>query len=285
MSTAEIQFRHIRTNGIQLHTALAGPKAGKPVILLHGFPEAWFGWQAQIVALAKAGFRVIAPDQRGYNLSDKPNGIASYRLETLAADVLGLADVLGIERFCLAGHDFGAMVAWQLASSHPQRLKRLAIANVPHPAVMGKFLRSSPAQILKSWYAFFFQFPAVPEWVLKANHWHFLLAAMPARLSPAQQERYRAAWAQPGAITGMLHWYRANLRRLQSPLLSNTIQVPTLILWGKQDPHLSYEMVKPSLDLCVDGRLVPFADATHWVLQDRPGETSRLLVEHFSCEE
>ena len=138
-----IRFQLVPANGILLHTALAGPQDGSPVLLLHGFPEAWFGWEAQIDALAEAGFRVIAPDQRGYNLSAKPTGVASYRMESLVADILGLADTLGCERFCLAGHDWGAMVAWSLALRHPDRVKRAGIANVPHPAVMGRYLRAT----------------------------------------------------------------------------------------------------------------------------------------------
>jgi len=142
-----ITFDYISTNGIKLHTALDGPKDGKPVILLHGFPDAWFGWAAQIPALAAAGFRVIVPDQRGYNLSDKPRGKAQYRINILGQDILGLADALSIDRFHLVGHDFGAMVSWELAMTFPDRLDRLVIANVPHPYVMRQYLRKSQANV------------------------------------------------------------------------------------------------------------------------------------------
>jgi len=277
----DISFEYFSTNGIRLHTALAGPEDGAPVFLLHGFPDAWFGWEAQIQPLAQAGFRVIVPDQRGYNLSDKPGGVNNYRMEYLVDDILGVADSLGYQRFHLSGHDFGAMVSWNLAMSYPERLKSLVIANVPHPAVMRTFLRSHPRQLLKSWYAFFFQLPGIAEWAVKANNWQFLISAMPDRLTKAEQDRYRQAWEQPNAITGMINWYRASLRQMDAPIQKTKIQVPTLIVWGKQDPHLSYEMAALSLEYCEEGQLITFEDATHWVMQDKPEQVSQTLIDHF----
>ena len=139
----EISYRFINANDLSLHVAEAGPRDGSPVILLHGFPDASFGWEKQMKALAEAGFYVIAPDQRGYNLSDKPNGLENYRVGLLVADVLALADVLGLTQFNLAGHDWGALVSWNLVENHPERLKRLAILNVPHPRIMNKFLKEN----------------------------------------------------------------------------------------------------------------------------------------------
>ncbi len=278
----KIQSEYIETNGIRLHTTFAGPKNGKPVFLLHGFPDAWFGWEAQINALADAGFHVIAPDQRGYNLSDKPKGVASYQMNTLVADILGVADALGYERFHLAGHDFGAMVSWNLAMRHPERLKRLVIANVPHPTVMRNYLQTHLTQMLKSWYAFFFQLPRFPEWAVSVNNWHFLISAMPDDLMEVERDRYRKAWGQPGAMTGMINWYRAMLRYSRKSTALSKIQTPTLVLWGQQDPHISYEMAPLSVELCDNGRLVTFADATHWVLHDKSKEVSQQMIEHFS---
>jgi pimeloyl-ACP methyl ester carboxylesterase len=277
-----LAFEHLPTNGIRLHTALAGPKDGEPVLLLYGFPDAWFGWEAQVGALAGAGFRVVAPDQRGYNLSDKPRGVASYQMGPLVDDVLGLANLLGYERFCLAGHDFGAMVGWNLAMRHPERLRRLAIANVPHPAVMGSYLRSHPSQMRKSWYALFFQLPGLPERVVRINNWQLLISAMPDDLTETERDRYREAWAVPGAMTGMINWYRASLRARQRSEGICPIRVPTLVVWGRQDPHISYEMAPLSAALCQDCRLVTFDDASHWVLRDKADEVSQLLIEHLS---
>jgi pimeloyl-ACP methyl ester carboxylesterase len=284
MMDDKIVFEFISTNGIRLHTAFAGPEAGELVILLHGFPEAWFGWEKQICSLAEAGFRVIAPDQRGYNLSDKPKGVTNYQMESLVEDVIGLADALGVEQFYLAGHDFGAMVAWNLAMRYPGRLKRMVIANVPHPVVMGAYLSKQISQLLKSWYAFFFQIPKLPERLVQVKNWKMLLSAMPEYLSEEERDRYRSAWGQPGAITGMINWYRATLRKLRGTSVSPNIHVPTLIVWGQQDPHISYEMASLSLDFCEDGRLVTFENATHWVLQDKHEEVSQLMLEHFHTQ-
>lgn len=277
-----LNFEYITTNGIRLHTALAGPEDGEPVFLLHGFPDAWFGWEAQIGPLVDAGFRVIVPDQRGYNLSDKPNGVGNYKMGTLVDDILGLADVLGYERFYLAGHDFGAMVSWNLAMQNPERIKRLVIANVPHPKVMGSYLRSHPKQMLKSWYALFFQIPKLPEWAVKINNWHFLISAMPISFTKEERSRYRNAWGQPGAMTGMINWYRASLRGMGKSAGASKIQVPTLILWGKHDPHISYEMASLSVEMCEEGSLITIEDATHWVLYDEAEATSKYIVHHFS---
>ena len=279
-----IRFEYLSTNAIRLHTALAGPEDGEPVFLLHGFPEAWFGWEAQIMPLAEAGFRVIAPDQRGYNLSDKPDGVSNYAMEILVQDVLDLADRLGYQRFHLAGHDFGAIVCWNIARSYETRLTSLAISNVPYPAVMRDYLQKHPSQMLKSWYALFFQIPRVPERIVRLNNWQTLISAMPKDLTEAERDRYREAWNQPGAMTGMINWYRALLRQGRGTRSTSQIQVPTLILWGQQDPHISYEMAPLSVEFCQNGRLVTFEDATHWVLHDKPGEVSRLLIEHFLNE-
>ncbi len=276
-----IKFQKIATNGIRLHTALAGSEEGEPVFLLHGFPDAWFGWEAQIGPLADAGFRVIVPDQRGYNLSDKPDGVASYQMDTLVKDIIGLADALGYERFYLAGHDFGAMVAWSLALCCPERIKRMVIANVPHPQVMSSYLRTQIKQMLKSWYALFFQIPGLPEWVVKLNNWRFLISAMPDDLSAEERNRYREAWNQPAAMTGMMNWYRAFFRLQRQTTQFSQIQVPTLILWGKQDPHLSYEMATLSVELCDNGRLITFENATHWILHDEPEAVSNHIVHFF----
>lgn len=276
-----ISFQKIATNGIYLHAAMAGPEDGKPVFLLHGFPEAWFGWEAQIDPLAKAGFRVIVPDQRGYNLSDKPVGIASYQMDTLVKDILGLADALGYTDFYIAGHDFGAMVSWNLAMYHPERIKRMVIANVPHPHVMSSYLRTHIQQMLKSWYAIFFQIPGLPEWAVKRNNWRFLISAMPSDLNEEERDRYRAAWNIPGAMTGMMNWYRAFFRLPKKIAQFSKIQVPTLILWGKQDPHLCFEMAELSVKLCNNGQLITFDDSTHWVLRDESEAISQYMVEYF----
>jgi len=277
----KINFEYIQTNGIKLHTALAGSPDGEPVFLLHGFPESWFGWENQIEPLSRAGFRVIVPDQRGYNLSDKPTGVDQYQMDVLVEDILGLADHFGYKKFYLAGHDFGAMVSWSLAIREPERVKSLVIANVPHPAVFKSYLRSHPSQMLKSWYAFFFQLPGIPELFVKARNWKFMTSAMPDYFSEEELDRYREAWGQPGAITAMINWYRATFGSSRSSRLSRSIQPKTLVIWGKNDPYLSYQMAALSLDHCDDGAMVLIDDATHWVQHDKSQQVSQLMIDYF----
>jgi pimeloyl-ACP methyl ester carboxylesterase len=278
----EISYRFIKANDLTLHVAEAGPRDGNPVILLHGFPDASFGWDAQIRALAKAGFYVIAPDQRGYNLSDKPKGKENYKMNLLVADVLALADALNLSRFNLAGHDFGGLVSWNLVERHPERVKRLAILNVPHPKIMNKFLKKNRQQRSKSWYAFFFRLPVLPEIIVRANNWKMLASAMGKGLSAAGLNRYRAAWSQPGSMTAMLNWYRCLFQQSPQAIPAKRIQVPTLMIWGKLDPHLMWQMAPGSIAMCEQGRLEYLEDATHWVHQDRPEIVNRLLIDHFS---
>jgi pimeloyl-ACP methyl ester carboxylesterase len=273
-----IDTKLIETNGIKLHTQFAGREEGEPVILLHGFPDAWFGWEQQIEALAKEGYRVIVPDQRGYNLSDKPKGKENYRMELLVQDILGLADTLEIERFYLVGHDFGAMVAWWIAIYYPERIKRMVISNVPHPKVMGKYLRKSFSQMRKSWYAFFFRIPALPERLVGVRNWKYFSSAMAKGLTEEQLNRYRESWAQPNAITCMINWYRAFGKGFTKKAKSLRVNIPTIILWGKQDPHLSYAMAEMSVDMCEECSLVTFDNASHWVHQDEPEEFNKQMI-------
>lgn len=279
------QYDHqmMTVNGIQLHIVQAGPPDGPLVILLHGFPEFWYGWKNQIDDLAERGFRVWAPDQRGYNRSDKPSGVAAYKLDNLAADVVGLIDASGHEQVFLAGHDWGAAVAWWVAIHYPQRLKKLVIANVPHPVVFTQYLRSSLKQLRKSWYFFFFQLPLLPEFVLARTGPKLLQnSGLPGTFTEEDLQHYEAAWSQPGAYTGMLNWYRAIMRHRPHTPADSRVHVPTLMIWGMQDVALDSAMAQPSIDLCDDGRLVLFEDATHWVQHDKAAEVSALMAEFLS---
>jgi pimeloyl-ACP methyl ester carboxylesterase len=276
----------IATNGIRLHVVTAGDPKGRPVVLLHGFPEFWYGWRHQIPALAEAGFRVIVPDQRGYNLSDKPRGVRAYRMEALVSDVLGLLDHYGCEKAALAGHDWGAAVAWSLAIAFPQRVGRLAILNVPHPAVMWDFIRRSPVQMLKSWYIAFFQIPGLADRLLGLNDYAAAVRMLTASgrrgtFSAAELDEYKKAWSRPGALTASLNWYRAILRDRPAAAADQRVHVPVLVLWGKKDVALSAGMAARSLELCDDGRLVYFENASHWVQHDEAQQVNRELIEFF----
>jgi epoxide hydrolase 4 len=279
----DLEHSTIKTNGIRLHVVQAGPKSGIPVLLLHGFPEFWYGWRKQIPALAAAGCRVIVPDQRGYNLSDKPKEIKSYCVETLVEDTLGLIKALEYEKVNLVGHDWGAFIAWLLAIKHPERLHRLGIINVPHPAVMKRFLQRDLEQMRRSLYALFFQLPWLPEMTMRIGDWRGASLGMrrsgkPQAFTNEDIEKYKEAWSQPGAITAMLNWYRAATR--YPPEITNGMQVhvPTLILWGVQDFALSRRMARLSLDYCEDGNLIFFPDATHWVQHEEADEVNRQLL-------
>ena len=285
--TPEIEHVRIQTNGITLHVAQAGPADGDLVILLHGFPEFWYGWKAQINFLAAHGYRVWAPDQRGYNLSDKPSGIDAYRISELVADVIGLIDAAGADRVYLVGHDWGAAVAWGVALAHPDRLKKLVILNVPHPKVMIETLRNNPRQMLKSWYMGFFQIPLLPEALLLAGGAsvaaQFLLASShPRTFSDADITQYIRAWQQPGAMRSMINWYRAVVQRQPDLTGNQRVTVPTLIIWGKQDVALTAEMAQASLAYCDKARLVYFDKATHWVQHDEPEQVNALLAEFLT---
>jgi pimeloyl-ACP methyl ester carboxylesterase len=270
---------------IELHAVAAGPPDGPVIILLHGFPEFWYSWRNQIEPLATAGFRVIVPDQRGYNTSSKPRGAAHYALSHLVSDVLAIVDDLGQSRFFLAGHDWGAAVAWSVALLHPQRVAKLAILNVPHPSVMRRFLRTNRRQLRRSWYMFFFQLPWLPEAAFSAFDFKLgvrslVRSSRPGTFSPEDLAQYRAAWSQPGALTSMINWYRAAFR-YRSKFPDSTVHVPTRILWGERDAFLLSDMAHESLRYCDSAELYTFANASHWLQHEEPARVSDLLIHFF----
>lgn len=277
-----MKHERIRTNGISLHVVTDGPEKGPLVLMLHGFPEFWYSWRNQIPFFADRGFCVWAPDQRGYHESDKPEGISAYNIDELAKDVLGLMDAAGREKVYLIGHDWGAAIAWWIAMKYPERLHKLAVLNVPHPVVMEHTLRTSFKQLRKSWYIFFFQIPLLPELAFKRRDGRVMAASMrrtarKGSFSEEDLQKYREAWAKPGATTGMLNWYRAFFRARPPIPKDVRIKVPTLLIWGARDIALGREMTQPSIDLCDDGRLVILEDATHWVQHDEPARVNQLL--------
>lgn len=285
----EIGPRHrtFEIHGVRLHAVEAGPEGGPLVVLLHGFPEFWYGWRKQIEPLAAAGFHVVVPDQRGYNQSDKPRRISAYKIDALALDVVGLIEEAGETRARVVGHDWGGVVAWWLGARHPERIERLAILNVPHPQVMRKTLFTSAEQRKKSSYIFFFQLPGLPERVFSRNGFAYAVKALrsssrPGTFTDADLDLYREAWSRPGAVRSMIHWYRAALRSQSQAAAPLRISVPTLLLWGAQDRFLGREMAQPSIDLCDEGRLEFFEDATHWLQHEEPEAVNRRLIEFFA---
>ncbi|MGD8584406.1 MAG: alpha/beta hydrolase [Chloroflexota bacterium] len=286
MRSSALEHEFVYANGLRLHVVKSGPTEGPLVLLLHGFPEFWYGWHRQIPALAAAGFRVWAPDQRGYNLSDKPRGVAAYGINHLADDILALVKTSGRDRVHLAGHDWGAVVAWWVARLFPERLNRLVIMNGPHGSVMKRQLRESPDQRRRSWYMLFFQLPFIPELALARGRWQTGLnilrsTSRPGAYSDADLEMYRRAWSRPRAMTSMINWYRA-LRIRPTRRASRRVSAPTLMIWGARDTALGQEIARSSIEYCDVGRLVMLEDATHWVQHDQPQIVNQLLVEHFT---
>lgn len=272
----------IHTNGIKLHAVTEGNPDDPLVILLHGFPEFWKGWENQIAPIAAEGYFVVAPDQRGYNLSDKPWGIGAYTRDKLAMDVLGIIESMGRKKAIIAGHDWGAAVAWHLAANFPEMVEKLVIVNVPHAKTFERRFRNDPVQRKKSRYMLQFQFPLLPQYMLRRKDFSALEAAltktsMPGTFSEQDIFEYKQAWRQKRAVPCMLNWYRAAFRR-RLKLRKVQVEPPTLILWGKEDRFLRYEMAEESLEFCKDGS-VKFFNGTHWVLHEFPKKTNEAIIE------
>ena len=264
----------------RLHYVEAG--AGPLLVLLHGFPEFWFGWRLQIAPLAAAGYRVVAPDTRGYNLSSKPDGLKAYTADKVAADISGLIRERGAESALVAGHDWGGSIAWTMAMNHPEVVDRLAILNAAHPRKLSQGLHH-PGQLRKSWYFFFFDLPEVPEVVVHANRWHFFrnfVSAARPPYTPEEMDRYIEAWSQPGAATGMINYDRASVRQKNAEAHIRPTPAPTLVIWGQRDRYLSPELAEPERDDVPNlDRVERLPDASHWVHHDEAERVNELLVD------
>jgi pimeloyl-ACP methyl ester carboxylesterase len=232
--------------------------------------------------LAQAGFRVWAPDQRGYNLSAKPHHVQDYTIDKLAADVLGLMDAAGAQTAAVVGHDWGAAVAWYLAAHHPARIHRAAVLNVPHPQVLAQALRRNPRQFAKSWYVFFFQLPWLPEGLARLRNWWaarqaLLRTSADGVFSHQDLHTYREGWSQPRAMRSMINWYRAAGRFAGQLSETGRVQVPVHIIWGENDAFLEADLARQSLHLCDEARLT-YLPASHWVQHEMPDEVNELLL-------
>ncbi len=266
-------------NGIRLHWVEQGE--GPLVVLLHGFPEFWYSWRHQIPVLARR-FRVVAPDLRGYNLSEKPR--KGYDIQTLTDDVRALIAYLGAERAVIVGHDWGGLLAWVFAIRFPDVTEKLVIMNAPHP---GRFMEAvrRPRQFLRSTYVFFFQTPVLSELILGSNR-GWTLARLMRRSAvnkdafpPDVIERYREALSQPGALTCALRYYRS--ARLSSLPPDLSVHAPTLILWGKHDPALGRELTE-GLERWVPDLTVHILPCGHWTQQEAPDEVNHLMLEFLA---
>ncbi len=285
LASSSWQHCFVETNRIRLHCVTQGE--GDLVVLLHGFPEFWYSWRYQIPALARH-FKVVVPDLRGYNDSDKP--LSGYDLDTLTADIHGLIQNLGYQRAHVVGHDWGGAIAWHLAHKFPQSLNRLAILNAPHPYRFLKEIASNLDQFRRSWYIFAFQIPGLPEWLIQQNLRDFVKAVFQEQsirksaFSAEATRIYQAALEKPGVLAAALNYYRQfwspqNWRRNWdgSP---EPITAPTLVLWGKDDALLSHSLTDNLESLIAAPFQLKFvAECGHWIQQEVPYTVNRELLE------
>ena len=269
-------------NNINLFAAEAGNPEGKVILFLHGFPEFWYAWHQQLPFFADKNFRAIALDQRGYNLSSKPGGVKAYTLPHLTKDIAAFIRELTSEKIILVGHDWGGAVAWSVAAQYPQLLEKLVILNMPHLQIFNRYLRKNPKQLLKSWYAGFFQLPILPEISNRAFNYKLLKmsmakTALPNTFSKDDFLQYKAAWRKPGAMKAMINWYRAY--KYNPNISPEQIEVPTLLIWGQKDAFLKAEMAAPSIEKCRHGKLVFIPEATHWLHHEKPHQVNKLIYQ------
>jgi epoxide hydrolase 4 len=288
------------TNGIRLHYVEAGPEDGRLVLLLHGFPEFWYSWRAQIEALSEAGYRIVAPDLRGYNLSDKPAD--GYDVPNLVEDIAGLIRAVGRESAVVGGHDWGGGLTWAFGSYHPEMTEALMVANAPHFGPFERELRK-PRQMMRSWYMLFFQIPAVPEWSIRAGNYRLIERMFQQRadadsIPPEEIQAYKDAIGTPGALTAALNYYRTAFRsRLPTPFRRSAagdseptsgesegqqwpvITAPTLLIWGTNDVALGVETTHGTAEWVPNLRIEFLHGASHWVQQERAEEVNRLMLD------
>jgi epoxide hydrolase 4 len=270
-----VQHKTTVVGDVTLHYVEEGE--GPLVVLLHGFPEFWYSWRKQIPALVAAGFRVIAPDLRGYNDSSKPLPVEAYNPLQIARDVAGLIAQSGDSPCIVAGHDWGGVVAWLLAMVHPDVVSRLIVMNAPHFVPYGRELRRSSQQKLRSSYMLFFAMPLLPR--------IFLRVALPsimrrmAYLTDEELAEYKAVWRKPRALRSMLNYYRA-IKRYRSEIrgVVKRIDVPTLLVWGERDPVFIRATTENFGEWVTDLRLERVAQGGHFVHSDAPTKVNALMI-------
>ncbi len=292
----EIRTEFVEANGLRFEVLTCGPERSveavpRLALCLHGFPEVALSWREQMLALAAEGWRVWAPNQRGYGLSSRPKGIEAYAIEHLMADVAALIDASGAAEVALLGHDWGGIVAWCFAARRVRPLARLVVINVPHPACFARAVKW-PGQALRSWYVLLFQVPGLAERLLGRDGATPVRAMLlctstaPASFPRDLLEAAQANAAAPGALTAMLNWYRAFLRgggfRRQLRLGFPVIETPTLLLWGERDTALAKSTTDGTGAYVRDLRIEFLPGVSHWVQQDAPEACSRALVHHLA---
>ena len=279
-----ITTREIAANGFTFHCRECGPKGGEPVILLHGFPESSRMWTPLLPVLAEAGYRVLAPDQRGYSPGARPEGIDNYRYANLASDVTALADAVGFERFHLVGHDWGAGAGWAVVARSPERIASWAALSVPHVAAFGRAIREDEDQAKRSTYITFFQQPGVAEAALSANDFEGLKNVWSAS-SEEEKAEYLALFSQPGALTAALNWYRGSrgIDPDDPEVQFGDVTTPTLLVWGNQDQAIGRKGVEDAAAYMKGPYKFVELDAGHWLIQEKPDEVIAELTGHLKA--
>ena len=282
-----IRTGRIEANGLNFAIDECG-EGPDVALFLHGFPESRRSWRHQLPVLAAQGWRAVAPDLRGYGDSSRPGAKADYHIDRLVEDVVGMFEALGARKKLLIAHDWGALIAWVVAIRRAVALDRLVVMNVPHPAVFRDVLKASWAQKKKSWYVAFLQLPGLPEAMLGARGADaigraFLVSAVnKANFPPDLVAHYRENALQPGALTAMISYYRANFPGVLSEPV-RMIEVPTLMIWGEQDLALDIALTEGYCPLVRDFTLVRLPDASHWVQQDAPEAVNTAMVDWLSA--
>jgi pimeloyl-ACP methyl ester carboxylesterase len=266
-----LKSRIIEINGIKLNVVIEGE--GRPVILLHGFPDSSVVWRSQIDFLAKNGFMVIAPDLRGFGESDAPKGRKNYKVDAIAGDVVKIMDVLGIQSASIVGHDWGAVAGWALAMNHHERVDRYVAVSVGHP----RAYRSDFMQKFHSWYVVLFQIPFISEWLVRAFRWKLLRALTK---NHTEIGKWTADMSREGRLTAGLNWYRKNFLHILFHDFAR-VKVPVLGIWSSGDIFLTEGQMKKSADY-VDGpwRYERIDGSGHWVPLDASDKLNRMLIEY-----
>jgi pimeloyl-ACP methyl ester carboxylesterase len=278
----ELAHRTIPVVGAPIHYVECG--SGEPVVLVHGFPEFWYSWREQIPALSSAGFRAVALDLPGYNLSHKPQSLDAYAPGAIAEALVVFIEEIG-RPVSLVGHDWGAVACWLLAARRPEILRKLAIVNIPHPGTL-RAIRHRGRQVLRLSYQLLFR-PRVTESLLRARRFFLLRMLMKAgsrrkeAFTPDVFLEYERAWSQPGALTGMLNYYRAiaRARRSRGAHPPQRVRVPTLLIYGAEEPVFLRETIEASAKFVDDLRIETLQRAAHFAHQDEPDAVNGLLIE------
>ena len=286
-ATATLQHQFIETNGIRLHYVTQG--SGPLLLFLHGFPEFWYTWRHQIPVFAEH-FTVVAVDLRGYNDSDKPQDVRDYGMAELIQDITGVITGLGYDRCVLVGHDWGGAIAWNVAYEHPDLIEKLIILNCPHPRRFVEGM-ANPMQWFRSAYIGFFQLPWLPEWVLQANDYQFIdnafdnMAVNRSAITETDVQAFKTAIARPGALQAGLNYYR-NIFSLGlfQPQEWPVLEVPTLMIWGEDDPAFEPSLAEGTEDYVRDFHLRYIPRCGHWVLQEFPTLVNQYMAEFLHVE-